>query len=177
MLSTIRKIRRERYIANLQSRGLVLGKNTFLNDGFFLDPAHCHLIEIQDDVTFGPAVKIFAHDASSLRVVGKTRIGRVIIKRGAFIGANSVILPGVTIGESSIVAASSVVTSSIPAREVWGGSPARHIMTVDDFAARINEGGGPEFSEAEFGSSVITPEKRAEMLARLEGHQKGFMVP
>lgn len=54
------------------------------------------------------------------------------IKRGAFIGANALILKGVTIGEYAVVGAGAVVTKSIPDGEIWAGNPARRIGKVDD---------------------------------------------
>lgn len=59
---------------------------------------------------------------------GKT--SPVIIKDGAFIGADCIILKGVTIGERSIVGAGSVVTKSIPDGEIWAGNPAKFIKKV-----------------------------------------------
>ena len=51
----------------------------------------------------------------------------VVLCDNVFIGAHSIILKGVTIGENSIVAAGSVVTKSIPANPIWGGNPAKKI--------------------------------------------------
>lgn len=51
----------------------------------------------------------------------------VLLKRGCFIGANSIILKGCTIGENSIVGAGSVVSKDIPDNEIWAGNPARFI--------------------------------------------------
>ncbi len=64
------------------------------------------------------------------------KFGRIKIGDDCFIGARSTILPGVTIGNRSIVATGAVVTKSIPSGEVWGGVPARFIMTVDEYAAK-----------------------------------------
>lgn len=55
----------------------------------------------------------------------------VIIHDNVFIGAHSIILKGVEIGENSIVGAGSVVTKSIPANQVWAGNPAKFIRNVD----------------------------------------------
>ena len=96
-------------------------------------------IEIQDNVLLGGGVKIYDNDFHSLDF--HTRIYNpysdikslpVIIKTGAFIGAGSYILKGVTVGEHSIVGAGSVVTKSIPDGEVWAGNPARFIRRVID---------------------------------------------
>jgi acetyltransferase-like isoleucine patch superfamily enzyme len=56
----------------------------------------------------------------------------VTIGKNAFIGAHSTILKGVNIGESAIVGAGSLVTRDIPAREIWGGNPARFISKLSE---------------------------------------------
>ena len=57
--------------------------------------------------------------------------GSVRIKEGAFIGINSVIMPGVSIGKNSVVGASSVVTKDVPDYCVVAGNPARVIKKYD----------------------------------------------
>jgi len=54
----------------------------------------------------------------------------ITIREGAFIGANSIVLKGVTIGARSVIGAGSVVVSDVPAEEVWGGNPARFIRRL-----------------------------------------------
>lgn len=51
--------------------------------------------------------------------------------RGASIGAGSVILPGVTIGEGAMIGAGSVVTKNVPAGELWIGNPAKFYKKID----------------------------------------------
>lgn len=53
------------------------------------------------------------------------------ICRGASIGSGTTILCGVTIGEGAMVGAGSVVTKSVPSRQLWAGNPARFFRTVD----------------------------------------------
>ena len=53
-----------------------------------------------------------------------------MIKDNAFIGAHSIILKGVTIGENSIIGAGSVVTKSVPDNQIWAGNPARFIRNI-----------------------------------------------
>jgi acetyltransferase-like isoleucine patch superfamily enzyme len=60
------------------------------------------------------------------------RIAPVLLKRGCWIGQNAVILPGVTIGQMSIVGANSVVTKSIPDRSIAVGAPAQVIKSWDE---------------------------------------------
>lgn len=51
--------------------------------------------------------------------------GRIVIEDWAYIGSGAHIMPGVTIGEGSLIAAGSIVTRSVPPGEVWGGTPAK----------------------------------------------------
>lgn len=53
-----------------------------------------------------------------------------------YIGTNSLIMPGVKIGNGSMVAAGSVVTKSVPPNMVVGGNPARILCTVDEYIER-----------------------------------------
>ncbi len=113
-----------------------LGENVYLNDGFFLDPAHCELITIEDDVTFGPSVTVLCHDASMKKIVGETTFGRVTIKANAFIGARAILLPDTTIGENSIIGAGAVVKGEIPDNEIWVGVPARRVSSIEEMKER-----------------------------------------
>ena len=53
------------------------------------------------------------------------------MKKNASIGAASVILGGVTIGENALIGAGSVVTKDVPANELWLGNPAKFIRKID----------------------------------------------
>jgi len=94
-------------------------------------------IVIEDDVMIGGGCQIFDTDFHSIRYEERILYGDkavkfapVVIKKGAFIGASSIILKGVTVGEKSIVAAGSVVSRTIPAEEIWGGNPAKFIKKI-----------------------------------------------
>lgn len=95
-------------------------------------------VTIEDNVLLGDGVKIWDTDFHSLsydeRVSGNDtpKTAPVLIKEGAFIGACSIILKGVTVGKHSIVGAGSVVTKDIPDGEVWAGNPARCVKRVID---------------------------------------------
>ena len=54
----------------------------------------------------------------------------VVIQEGAFIGARSIILKGVTVGKHAVVGAGSVVTRNIPENEIWAGNPAVFIRRL-----------------------------------------------
>ena len=96
-------------------------------------------IAIEDNVLIGGGCKIYDHDFHSLdyemrmQPVDEGVASRpVLIKMGAFVGAHSIILKGVTIGEKSIVGAGSVVTKDIPDGEIWAGNPAKYIRSNEE---------------------------------------------
>ncbi len=108
---------------------------------------HCHLgrdlfldlrstVEIADRVVVSMRTTILTHmDVGSgpLRELGWTvRSSPVRIAFGAYIGAGSIILPGVEIGAQSIVGAGAVVTKSVPPNSVAAGVPAKIIRTLLD---------------------------------------------
>lgn len=115
----------------LIKRGMKVGKDFNRQQGCFLDPTHCYLIEIGDDVTLSIRVTLMAHDASTKKLTGYTRIGRIKIGNHVFVGANSTILPGVSIGDYAVIGAGSVVTCDVPEGAVVAGVPARRIDTTE----------------------------------------------
>lgn len=101
--------------------GVVIGDNCKIRPFVFIPTG----VTIEDDVFIGPNVS-FTNDKYP-KVKGEWKLLQTRIKRGASIGANSVILPGVTIGEEALVGAGSVVTEDVPNRAKVAGSPARII--------------------------------------------------
>ncbi len=132
-------LNREIPTETLVKRGMRVGKNFSRQQGCFLDPTHCFLITIGDDVTMSIRVTVMAHDASTKKLLGYTKIGQVHIGNRVFIGANVTILPGVSIGDDAIIGAGSVVTRDVPARTVFAGVPAKLLCSVDDFSAKMQE--------------------------------------
>jgi maltose O-acetyltransferase len=82
---------------------------------------------------------VLAHDASTRRHVGYTRVARVRIGSRVFIGAHAIVLPGVTIGDDAIVGAGSVVRQDVPAGTVVAGNPAHVINDTEAYADRHRE--------------------------------------
>lgn len=68
----------------------------------------------------------------------KVNSAPILIDDDVFIGANSIILKGVSIGARSIIGAGSVVTKNIPSDEIWAGNPARFIMKVRERERKKN---------------------------------------
>jgi len=105
-------------------------------DGVIIDPSHCYHITIGDNVTLAPRVHILAHDSSTYMFLGKTRAANVRIGSNVFVGASSIILPGVTIGDNVVIGAGSVVTKDIPSGVVAAGNPAKVLCALDDYLSR-----------------------------------------
>ncbi|ORT48597.1 galactoside O-acetyltransferase [Vibrio sp. qd031] len=110
-----------------------LGNNVYANFNLTLvDDTH---IYIGDHVMIGPNVTIATAghpiEPSLRRRVAQFNIP-VHIKANVWIGANSVVLPGVTIGENSVIGAGSVVTKDIPANVVAVGSPCKVVRPIDE---------------------------------------------
>lgn len=130
------RLRADYTTEQLIKTGLRVGRNFTRMHGTILDPSHCWLITIGDNVTMAPRVHVLAHDASTCHHLGYARIGRVDIGNNVFIGADTVILPGVSIGENSGIGANSTVTKHIPSGVVAAGNPARVICTIDEYIQR-----------------------------------------
>ena len=139
MKEIIYRIRGEYTTEKLVKMGLKVGKNFGRLNGVILDPSHCWLITIGDNVTLAPRVHILAHDASTKEYLNYTKIGRVNIGNNVFIGAESVVLPNVTIGNNVIVGANSTVTKDIPSGCVYAGNPAKFICTTEEYINKNKE--------------------------------------
>lgn len=123
---------RDDYVKN----GLVVGENFYMYAEVMIDHAHAWHIEIGDDVTLAPRVQILAHDASMFPYLGYTRVAKVKIGNRVFVGAGSIILPGVTIGDDVIIGAGSVVSHDIADGQVVAGNPAKVVSTTADYLTR-----------------------------------------
>lgn len=93
-------------------------------------------ITIEDDVMLGSGVHIYVSnhrfDNPDLPIIdqGHSASKQVVLRRGCWIGANSILLPGVEIGENAIVGAGSIVTKSVPPRVLAVGNPAKVMRMI-----------------------------------------------
>ena len=122
-------------------KNIFLGNNVIINiNCTFIDNAH---ITIGNNVLIASNVQIYTatHDTDpSKRMISdwkeretswfRTFYKPVTICDGAWIGGGVIILPGVTIGENSVIGAGSIVTKSIPANCVAVGNPCKPIRTL-----------------------------------------------
>ena len=106
-----------------------IGKNVFINHACsFLDLGG---ITIEDDVLIGPKVNLITENHPINPNNRKSLICKpIVIKKNAWIGAASTILPGVTIGENAVIAAGSVVTKNVPNNTMFAGIPAKFIKNI-----------------------------------------------
>lgn len=168
---TVMLLNREFPTETLIKRGMRVGKDFNRQQGCFLDPSHCFLITIGDDVTMSIRVTVMAHDASTKKTLGYTKIGQVHIGNHVFIGANTTILPGVTIGDYAVIGAGSIVTHDIPARTVAAGVPAKEICDVDAYTERFQTqmSAGNTFGDAYRMGYGLDETKKKEILAATDG--------
>lgn len=86
-------------------------------------------VELEDDVFVGPNAT-FTNDPWPRSKVRPASWPRTRVRRGASIGANATLLPGITVGERAMVAAGAVVTKDVPAYTTVAGVPARRVGPV-----------------------------------------------
>ena len=155
----------------LISMGMTVGKGFKRLHGVILDPGHCWLITIGDNVTMAPRVHILCHDASTKQFLNYTKIGRVTIGDNVFIGAESVVLPGVTIGSNVIIGANSTVTHDVPDNTVVAGSPARVLCSLEEYLAkeRARMESSPCYGAEYTLRQNVSMEKRQSQKAELAG--------
>lgn len=155
----------------LIKRGMKVGENFNRQQGCFFDPSHCFLITIGDDVTMSIRVTVMAHDASTKKTLGYTKIGQVHIGNHVFIGANATILPGVTIGDYAVIGAGSIVAHDVPARTVVAGVPAKEICGVDEYVARFQSqmDGTNTFGDEYRMGYGLDESRKKELLAATDG--------
>ena len=114
---------------NINRGAEILGPVTIGNSCLLSKDAYVRShTSIGNNVALGPFVRLVTDThaiGSSLRRAGKHRAEAIIIGDGAWIGASTIVLPGVTIGAGAVIGAGSVVTKDIPANAKAYGVPAQ----------------------------------------------------
>ena len=107
-------------------RGVNIGKNVYIGAQCTIDNAYPEFVYIEDNVSLAGECLIITHSNpySHFQFAVPARVAPVVIKAGAWLCVRSVVLPGVTIGENSIISAGAVVDSDVPPRCVVSGNPA-----------------------------------------------------
>jgi galactoside O-acetyltransferase len=95
---------------------LLCGGNIIIDDDVMIS-ANCSISSTTHPVEIGKRAEMIK--------------SAVHIKRNAWIGMGTCILPGVTIGENSVIGAGSIVNKNVPKNEIWVGSPAKFLKKID----------------------------------------------
>ncbi len=118
-------------------RGVKIGKRVLIGRCVVIDDYRPDLVEIEDRVALTAGTMILTHKRDLIEYEKDKAyydypflLGKVIIKENAQIGIRSIIMPGVTIGKSSIVAAGAVVTEDVPDYTMVAGVPAKVIRKL-----------------------------------------------
>jgi acetyltransferase-like isoleucine patch superfamily enzyme len=117
-------------------RGVRIGDHVYIGPHVDIDFLYPHLVTIEDYVSIGMNSMIFAHSNPTCSVWLKLNryprsVAPVLIKKGAWIPPGVIVLPGVTIGEHSVVGAGSLVTKNVEPFTMVAGCPARLVKRLD----------------------------------------------
>ncbi|HEM8022163.1 acyltransferase [Enterobacter ludwigii] len=111
---------------SLIENDVIIGDNVTVKSGVYIWDG----VELEDNVFIGPCVA-FTNDKRPRSKEYPESFLKTIVRKGASIGANATILPGIEIGEKAIVGAGSVVTKSVPPYAVVVGNPAKIVEWIE----------------------------------------------
>ena len=174
------RLRGEANLDDLIRLGMKAGRGVSIQPNCLIDRPHCWLISLGDNVTIAPRVIILAHDASTKKQLGYTRIAPVSVGSNCFIGAGALLLPGVNLEDDCIVAAGSVLPAGLySSGSIYAGNPAKKIADTQEYFER--KSGELKRSIAVFGDSYtlqrgIDEQAKQEMKERLQKARSGWVV-
>lgn len=126
----------------LRSRGVKIGENVDILNSL-IDGCHGFLISIGNNVTITGA-RLLAHDGSTKKFLGYSKVGRIDIGNDVFVGQGAIILPNTKIGNRVIIGAGCVVGKNIPDNSVVIGNPCQILCSFDEYIEknrkRLEEG-------------------------------------
>ena len=114
-------------------RGVTIGKKVYLGMFCFLDNLYPEYIYIDDNVSVNAGTMILTHfnPMKQYAPILKARVAPVVIHKKTIVAVRSVLLPGVSIGESAIVSAGSVVEKDVPDYTLVRGNPAKKVTDFE----------------------------------------------
>lgn len=114
--------------------GVKMGKHNFISSHFWSSEPYLITIGSHCQITAG--VRLETHGGANVlreEYPDFDVFGKVVIGDWVYLGNNTLIMPGVTIGDHVLVAAGSIVTKSVPSNMVVGGNPARIICSLEEY--------------------------------------------
>lgn len=116
-------------------RGVNIGNGVMIGMGCVLDHAFPEYITLEDNTALAGNVYIICHSNPYYHLKDRllSYVAPVTIKEGAWLGVNVTVLPGVSIGENSIISAGTVVKNDIPSDVVVAGNPAKIIKKFSPY--------------------------------------------
>lgn len=123
----------------LRRMGATVGKDVFIGDHCHFDLNHANLIILEDHVHIASGTRLLCHkrdmtnyfkgdDYAKLPYI----LERVHFKKGSMIGMESMVMPGVTVGEGAIIGAASLVSKDVPEWTIAVGSPAKVVKMIPE---------------------------------------------
>jgi acetyltransferase-like isoleucine patch superfamily enzyme len=106
-----------------RKRGSRIGKNVWISQHVYIDELHPEAVTIMDNVTIGLRTSIFTHFYWGPRQ-SEAGYSPVVIEKDVYIGPHCLILPGVRIGEGTVIRGGTVVSRDVPSFTFWGPPPA-----------------------------------------------------
>lgn len=119
---------------------VILGNHVYIGPNSYIEGKH-GLVQIGDNVSLARNVSIITSSGPNaspkLQRAFPLSFGDVLVENDVWIGSNSVIMPGVKIGEFSIVATNSFVNRNVDPFTIVGGSPAKIIRRMDELEVKL----------------------------------------
>lgn len=123
----------------IRAMGCNVGKNVFFGDYVRIDTSYANLIYIGDYTHITSGCRLLCHqrDLSNYHVGDNAaqcgyKVGEIRIGKGVMVGMETIIMPGIAIGDGAIIGAGSLVTKDIPAWTIATGRPAKVIKKIPE---------------------------------------------
>jgi len=115
-----------------RARGVKIGKGVLIGYNVTIDDVYPRLVTIGDGVALSDGIFLLAHSKPPEYFEGQVEsfVGPLTIGNNVWIGVGAILLPGVTVGEGSVISAGSLVTRDVRPHWMVAGNPARHIKEL-----------------------------------------------